>query len=86
VRRALGGSTIQHRFASLASLFEYLCERNAVTHNPVKGVERPKTESGEGKTRRSAITKQDSAACRTWVDSLPSWIRFGWRAWAANPP
>ncbi len=39
-----------HRLASLASLFEYLCERNAVTHNPVKGVERPKTESGEGKT------------------------------------
>ena len=35
---------------SLASLFEYLCEKNAVTHNPVKGVERPKTESGEGKT------------------------------------
>ena len=32
------------------SLFEYLCEKNAVTHNPVKGVERPKTESGEGKT------------------------------------
>jgi integrase/recombinase XerD len=50
VRRGLGGSTIRHRLASLASLFEYLCERNAVTHNPVKGVERPKTESGEGKT------------------------------------
>jgi integrase/recombinase XerD len=50
VRRALGGSTIRHRLASLASLFEYLCEKNAVTHNPVKGVERPKTESGEGKT------------------------------------
>jgi integrase/recombinase XerD len=50
VRRELGGSTIRHRLASLASLFEYLCERNAVTHNPVKGVERPKTESGEGKT------------------------------------
>jgi site-specific recombinase XerC len=48
--RGLGGSTIRHRLASLASLFEYLCERNAVTHNPVKGVERPKTESGEGKT------------------------------------
>jgi integrase/recombinase XerD len=47
VRRGLGGSTIRHR---LASLFEYLCEKNAVTHNPVKGVERPKTESGEGKT------------------------------------
>jgi integrase/recombinase XerD len=49
-RRELGGSTIRHRLASLASLFEYLCEKNAVTHNPVKGVQRPKTESGEGKT------------------------------------
>ena len=48
--RGLGGSTIRHRLASLASLFDYLCEKNAVTHNPVKGVERPKTESGEGKT------------------------------------
>jgi integrase/recombinase XerD len=48
--RGLGGSTIRHRLASLASLFEYLCEKSAVTHNPVKGVERPKTESGEGKT------------------------------------
>jgi site-specific recombinase XerD len=34
----------------LSSLFEYLCEKNAVTHNPVKGVKRPKAESGEGKT------------------------------------
>src|SRR6202161_1993184 len=49
-KRELGGATIRHRLASLASLFEYLCEKNAVTHNPVKGVERPRTESGEGKT------------------------------------
>jgi hypothetical protein len=49
-RRGLGGSTNRHRLASLASFFEYLCEKNAVTHNPVKGVERPRTESGEGKT------------------------------------
>src|SRR5271157_1800765 len=49
-QRGLGGSTIRHRLASLASLFEYLCDKNAVTHNPVKGVERPKTESGECKT------------------------------------
>jgi integrase/recombinase XerD len=49
-RRGLGGATIRNRLASLASLFEYLCEKNAVTHNPVKGVERPKTESGAGKT------------------------------------
>jgi site-specific recombinase XerD len=50
VMRGLGGATIRHRLASLASLFEYLCEKNAVTHNPVKGVERPKTESDAGKT------------------------------------
>src|SRR3954465_6968710 len=50
VRRGLGGSTIRNRLASIASLFEYLCEKNAVTHNPVKSVERPKSESGEGKT------------------------------------
>ena len=49
-RRELGGATIRHRLAALASLFEYLCDKNAVTHNPVKGVERPRTESGEGKT------------------------------------
>ena len=50
VQRGLGGSTIRHRLASLASLFQHLCDRNAVTHNPVKGVQRPRTESGEGKT------------------------------------
>ena len=50
VRRGLGGSTTRHRLASLASLFQYLCDQNAVTHNPVEGVARPKAESGEGKT------------------------------------
>ena len=50
VRRGLGGSTIRHRLVSLASLFEYLCEKNAVTHSPVKDGERPKAESSEGKT------------------------------------
>jgi site-specific recombinase XerD len=48
--RDLGGATVRHRLAALSSLFEYLCEKNAVTYNPVKGVKRPKAESGEGKT------------------------------------
>ena len=48
--KKLDGSTIRHRLAALSSLFEYLCEKNAVSHNPVKGVKRPKAESGEGKT------------------------------------
>lgn len=50
VKRALSGQTIRHRLSALSSLFEYLCERNAVTHNPVKGVKRPPVESYEGKT------------------------------------
>jgi integrase/recombinase XerD len=48
--RGLGGATVRHRLAALSSLFEYLCDKNAVTHNPVKGVKRPRSESGEGKT------------------------------------
>jgi site-specific recombinase XerD len=48
--RQLGGATIRRKLAALSSLFEYLCERNAVTHNPVKGVKRPKVDSYEGKT------------------------------------
>jgi site-specific recombinase XerD len=44
------GATVRHRLAALSSLFEYLCEKNAVSHNPVKGVKRPRAESGEGKT------------------------------------
>jgi integrase/recombinase XerD len=50
VQRALSGMTIRHRLAALSSLFEYLCENNAVSHNPVKGVKRPPVESYEGKT------------------------------------
>ena len=46
----LAGSTIRRKLAALASLYEYLCDTNAVTHNPVKGVKRPRVDSYEGKT------------------------------------
>lgn len=49
-RRELAGSSIRRKLAALSSLFEHLSEANAVTHNPVKGVKRPKVESYEGKT------------------------------------
>jgi integrase/recombinase XerD len=45
------GSTIRRKLSAVSSLFEYLCERNAVVHNPVKGVKRPKvTNPNEGLT------------------------------------
>jgi site-specific recombinase XerD len=49
-RRGLERPTRRNRLAALSSLFEYLCDKNTVSHNPVKGVKRPKAESGEGAT------------------------------------
>lgn len=43
-------ATIRRKLSALSSLFEYLCEHNAVTHNPVKGVKRPAANNNEGKT------------------------------------
>lgn len=48
--QVLSGTTIRHRLSALSALFQYLCDKNAVTHNPVKGIKRPKVESDEGKT------------------------------------
>lgn len=48
--RGLNGASIRRKLAALSSLYEYLCDRHAVTHNPVKGVKRPKVDSYEGKT------------------------------------
>jgi site-specific recombinase XerD len=48
--RALSGATIRRKLAALSSLFEYLCEKNAVDFNPVKGAKRPKVNSNEGRT------------------------------------
>jgi integrase/recombinase XerD len=49
-RRNPEGATIRQRLAALSSLFEHLCEKNSVSHNPVNGVKRPNAQSGEGKT------------------------------------
>jgi site-specific recombinase XerD len=48
--RAVAGSTIRRKLSAVSSLFEYLCEKNAVVHNPVKGVKRPKANNSEGLT------------------------------------
>ena len=50
IRRGLQGATIRRKLAALSSLYEYLCNRNTVSMNPVKGVSRPKVDSYEGKT------------------------------------
>ena len=66
-KQGLAGSTIRRKLAALASLFDYLCEANAVTHNPVKGVKRPRVESYEGKTPALG-----DAQARALLDAPPS--------------
>lgn len=48
--RELSGPTIRRKLSALSSLYEYLCERNAVAGNPVDGVKRPLANSNEGST------------------------------------
>lgn len=48
--KGLAASTLRRKLAALSSLYDYLCDRNCVPYNPVKGVKRPKVESQEGKT------------------------------------
>ena len=56
-RRACAPLTIQRKLAALSSLFAYLTEHNAVLHNPVDGVKRPKSNRQEGPRRRSAMSR-----------------------------
>ena len=49
-QRDLAAATIRRKMAAISSLFNYLCERNAVTGNPTQGVKRPQEGSNEGKT------------------------------------
>jgi hypothetical protein len=52
-RRGLAPATIRRKLSALSSLFDYLCERNAVTGNPVDGVKRPMA-NGERRQHASA--------------------------------
>ena len=49
-RRDLAPSTLRRKLSALSSLFDYLCEQNAVLLNPVRGVKRPKAQQHEGLT------------------------------------
>jgi site-specific recombinase XerD len=63
----IGPATIRRKLSSLSSLFEFLCEKNAITHNPVAGVERPGEGANEGKT--PAIS---DAQARKLLDAPPA--------------
>jgi site-specific recombinase XerD len=48
--RSLSAATIRRKLSAMSSLFDYLCESNAVSTNPVDGVKRPGEGVNEGKT------------------------------------
>lgn len=50
VGQSLANDTIRRKLAALSSLYAYLCDRNAVLHNPVLGVKRPRSMNREGVT------------------------------------
>jgi integrase/recombinase XerD len=66
--RKLGGATIRRKLAALSSLFEHLCDANAVTHNPVKGVKRPKVESYDRRKTYSGPQISDH-----WLRKISGW-------------
>lgn len=48
--RTREASTIRRKLSAIASLFEYLCESNAVPFNSADGVKRPNQGINEGKS------------------------------------
>ncbi len=48
--RGLEPSSIRRKLSALSSLYDYLCERNAVVGNPVDGVKRPAANGNQGIT------------------------------------
>src|SRR6185503_6257068 len=48
--RSLSAASVRRKLSALSSLFDYLCERNAVLGNPVDGVKRPLANGNEGST------------------------------------
>ena len=46
----LAPATIRRKLSAVSSLYDYLCNENAVENNPVAGVKRPGEGANEGKT------------------------------------
>jgi integrase/recombinase XerD len=49
-KQKLSAATVRRKLSALSDLFNYLCEKNAISDNPVHGVARPKEGANEGKT------------------------------------
>ncbi|MEM9447013.1 MAG: tyrosine-type recombinase/integrase [Cyanobacteria bacterium P01_E01_bin.6] len=57
-QQGLAGSSIRRKLSALSDLFTFLCNCNAISHNPVYGVKRPKKRSNDGLT--PAISNEEA--------------------------
>src|SRR5271169_1323199 len=64
-KRELAPSSIRRKLSALSALFDYLCERNAVSGNPVDGVKRPMSNNNEGSTPALGCPSPQAARCAT---------------------
>src|SRR5713101_7529565 len=75
-RKACAPTTIQRKLAALSSLFAYLAEQNAVLHNPVDGVKRPKSNRQDGTTPALSDEQARARLTAPQVESLKAkWDR-----------
>ena len=66
-KRELAPSSIRRKLSALSALFDYLCEHNAVSGNPVDGVKRPVANGNEGST-----TALGDAQARKLLEAPPA--------------
>jgi hypothetical protein len=67
----LSPSSLRRKLSALSSLFDYLCERNAVSGNPVDGVKRAMANGNEGSNQHAPSS---SPCSRPW--KAPKTIRL----------
>ena len=63
-------ASIRRKLSALSSLFDYLCERNAVDGNPVDSVKRPMANSNEGSTPALGDAQAQRLLVAPGVDTL----------------
>lgn len=61
-RQGLAGATVRRKLAALNTLYLRLLHLNAVEHNPVSGVDRPRERAGEGGMKNKTPTLSDTQA------------------------
>ena len=69
-RQVLSPGTIRRKLAAVSSLMSYLCEKNAILHNPARGVERPNEGNNQGVTEALSDEEMRAMLDAPAIDTL----------------